>query len=77
MKNVECRMACAVGILASSFCLEPAGKAAGTVADFVNPVENAGGTVMCYLRGLSWKAGLLAFLCVDLLRRWLSVIISF
>ena len=33
MKNVECRMACAVGILASSFCLEPAGKAAGTVAD--------------------------------------------
>lgn len=33
MKNEECRMACAVGILASSFCLEPAGKAAGTVAD--------------------------------------------
>ena len=33
MKNVECRMACAVGILASSFCLEPAGNAAGTVAD--------------------------------------------
>ena len=33
MKNAECRMACAVGILASSFCLEPAGKAAGTVAD--------------------------------------------
>lgn len=32
MKNVECRMACAVGILASSFCLEPAGNAAGTVA---------------------------------------------
>ena len=26
-------MACAVGILASSFCLEPAGNAAGTVAD--------------------------------------------
>ena len=33
MKNAECRMACAVGILASSFCLEPAGKAAGAVAD--------------------------------------------
>ena len=33
MKNAECRMACAVGILASSFCLEPAGKATGTVAD--------------------------------------------
>ena len=33
MKNVECRMACAVGILASSFCLEPADNAAGTVAD--------------------------------------------
>ena len=33
MKNVECRMACAVGILASSFFLEPAGNAAGTVAD--------------------------------------------
>ena len=33
MKNAECRMACAVGILASSFCLEPAGNAAGTVAD--------------------------------------------
>ena len=31
MKNAECRMACAVGILASSFCLEPAGNAAGTV----------------------------------------------
>ena len=30
MKNVECRMACAVGILASSFCLEPAGNAVGT-----------------------------------------------
>ena len=28
-------MACAVGILASSFCLEPAGKAAGTVADYL------------------------------------------
>ena len=26
-------MACAVGILASSFCLEPAGNAADTVAD--------------------------------------------
>ena len=33
MKNVECRMACAVGILASSFCLEAADNAVGTVAD--------------------------------------------
>ena len=77
-------MADAIWILASYSCLtQPITRLAqwrtvwDPVADCVNPVVNAGGTVACYLRGLSWKAGLLAFLCVDLLRRWLCVIISF